>query len=150
MSIKLAGDLRARRRMSFKTPSADYVRKKLSKRGDDSRYFGADPAVRLVFQQWPKNVDEQHVLVKVVVLDRLYSTKVFRIYDVRNHIVSLNIDERLAKGDEGLVNDIADTRFEGTPRWMLSFASKYCAWHRPESFQIFDGIVERMLLAYKR
>ena len=33
---------------------------------------------------------------------------------------------------------------------LLSFASKYCHWHEPERFQIFDKRVADMLLAYRR
>ena len=136
--------------MRLLEPSPDYVREILgdAKHDKDDRYFGADPALRLVFDQWPANLDPYHVLVKVVVLDRLYSTHVFKVYLVRNHILNLQIDKRLAAGDPTLVNELADVRLDGKRRWLISFASKYCAWHRPDSFQIFDSSVERILREY--
>ena len=95
----------------------------------EARYFGADPAVRIAFAQWPRNNDPHQVLVKVVVLNRLYSTNIYDVYGVRDHILAMRIDDRLSSGDPTLVNDLADYRGGVKARSIISFASKYCAWH---------------------
>jgi hypothetical protein len=136
--------------MALRQPTSQYVRSVIRRAKGDSRYFGADPAVRLVFETWPKNTDGDQVLIKCVVLNRLYSTNIFDIYSLRDHILRLDIDARLARGDPSLVNALADFRRGRKKRWLISFASKYCAWHRPEAFQIFDGLVEWILLEYKK
>lgn len=34
-------------------------------------------------------------------------------------------------------------------RHNYSFATEYCAWHRPEHYPMFDDFVRRMLVAYR-
>ena len=33
---------------------------------------------------------------------------------------------------------------------MFSFASKYCSWHDPQNYPLYDYYVEKLLLAYRR
>ena len=59
------------------------------------------------------------------------------------------VDERLAHGDLSLVSDIAQMKFGEKSRFNLSFASKYCSWHQPTPYQIYDGVVNQMLWNYQ-
>lgn len=136
--------------MALTEPVPAYVRTVLDNKAQDEWYFGVDSAVRLVFNQWPRNTDPHEVLVKVVVLNRLYSTNVLDVQGLRDHILELKVDGRLDVGDQTVVNALADFRKGERPRWLMSFASKYCAWHRPDSFQMFDSFVERVLAEYNR
>lgn len=50
-------------------------------------------------------------MIKAAVLNKFYSTNIYKIFDVAKHIESLNnnkpsIDERLNNGDITLVDDI--------------------------------------------
>ena len=67
------------------------------------------------------------------------------------HILSLDIDNRLYKGDISLVSDIASGHGvkgsrNGKEKFFYSFATKYCSHHQPELFPIFDSYVEKLLI----
>ncbi len=136
--------------MSLHKPTATYIRDRLTKTRGMDRYFGADPAVRLVFQQWPDNDEHAHVLAKVTVLNALYATNIFNVYPVVDRILSLKLDGRLRDGDETLVADVSRVKLGKKTRTLLSFGSKYCAWHQPDRFQIFDSRVEWILWEYRK
>lgn len=108
-----------------------------------------EKAVRQVFQQWPGNAILEQVLVKVTVLNRLYNTNVFDVYRMSNHIMNLRFDERLEKGDLGLVDSVRRGHGvftkRGNERDFYSFATKYCHWHRPDSFPIYDSFASQAL-----
>ena len=61
----------------------------------------------------------------------------------------MRVDERLAHGDLSLVSDIAQMKFGEKSRFNLSFASKYCSWHQPTRYQIYDGVVNQMIWSYQ-
>ncbi|MGD0769572.1 MAG: hypothetical protein ABSB42_15425 [Tepidisphaeraceae bacterium] len=63
--------------------------------------------------------------------------------------MELKIDDRLRAGDPTLVDEIAQVKFSEKTHHLFSFATKYCAWHQPDKFQIFDSHVEQMLWAYR-
>jgi hypothetical protein len=135
--------------MKIPCPTADYMRSRILLFDENPRYFGADATVKLVFEQWPYNSDPRHILTKVVVLNRLYSTGILNEYAVAEHIMQSKIDSRLVGGDLSLVNDVAGVSFSERKISFLSFSSKYCAWHQPDKFQIFDSFVEYMLWEYQ-
>jgi hypothetical protein len=136
--------------MSVPRPSADYVRRRLPSKGKEDEYWEADLALAPVFARWPENRDLGQVLAKVTLLNALYATRIMNVYPVAHRILDLDIDERLRSGDSSLVADIANTRDGDKKRFRLSFATKYCAWHEPEKFQIFDSNVAWMLCEYRR
>lgn len=61
------------------------------------------------------------------------------------HILELNIDQRLAKHDPTLVDDIAKVNISGKDKYFYSFASKYCSHHQPIEYPIYDSYVEKVL-----
>jgi hypothetical protein len=134
----------------MKEPTGQYVRKRLDQSHGQDIYFRADPAMRAVFAACRSNSDDGCVIAKVAVLNALYATRIMNIYPVVNRILELDVDARLAAGDEKVVNEIAWVKLGKKKRMLLSFASKYCHWHEPERFQIFDSRVEAMLLKYRR
>ncbi|MBI1901796.1 MAG: hypothetical protein HYS13_11885 [Planctomycetia bacterium] len=136
--------------MGLTEPTLDYVQQRLCELEGDERFYGAERAVGLVFAQWPHNREFEHVLVKTIVLNRLYSTSIYDVWTVAKHILDLGIDERLRQGDVSLVHDMASVSFKEKPRFVLSFATKYCSWHEPERFQIFDSNVKWLLWEYQR
>ncbi len=49
-----------------------------------------------------------------------------------------------------LVDDIADVTFTGgVSKRLYSFATKFCAWHRAELFQIYDRYVDDVLWSHQ-
>jgi hypothetical protein len=134
---------------SIPKPTRQYVSGRMSEFDNNPRYFGAERTVQLAFGQWPRNDVCEQVLLKTIVLNRLYSTNIFDVFTVANHIVALKIDERLWVGDAAIVDMIADVKFEANSRYLYSFSSKYCAWHSPNHFQIYDSYVDWLLCLYQ-
>ncbi len=129
-------------------PTPEYVTSRLPLFDD---YADADAALELVFKTWPANTSLPEVLTKVVTLNRLYSTSVFDVHGVAKHLLQLNIDEALRAGDRKLVSRIATfTLSNGKLRNNYSFATKYCAWHNPDAFQIYDSRVDEAMWHYKK
>lgn len=131
-------------------PTIEHVNALLTRFNADDRYFGADRAIQLVIDQWPLNEVFDHVLIKAVLINRLYSTNIYNIYGAANHIVNLHIDDQLQRGDSSLVDKIARMEVSNGERINLAFAAKYCAWHQPDKFQIFDNLVADLLCKYRR
>ncbi len=102
-----------------------------------------------LFKTFPKNNNLQNVLVKVSCLNDFYSTNIKDTFSVAKVIFDLHIDDRLQTGDLNLVNDIAEKTKENAHRREYSFASKYCSFHKPEIYPIFDSRNETMLKFYK-
>ena len=96
---------------------------------------------KLFFYTYPNNIDINDILIKCSSLNDFYSTNIFKIYAVATHILSLNIDERLRKGDPTLVDDIAKVTISGKSKYFYSFASKYCSHHNPYEYPIYDSYV---------
>jgi len=136
--------------MKYPMPTLTRARRLLAKHGGSRRYYGADPAVGLIFNAWPRNAVYEEILVKVIVLNRLYSTNIYNVYGVAEHIHRLDIDDRLASGDETLVWDVTHAAFAPDQNFAFySFATKYCAWHRPEVFVIYDSYVDDVLWTHQ-
>lgn len=91
-------------------PSRDEVEKYLLKWRQLEKYYNQERALNnLFFDLCPKNDDIEDILLKCSTLNDFYTTNIFDINAVANHILSLEIDERLEKGDLSLVEDIAKT-----------------------------------------
>ena len=114
-------------------------------------YFVEDNRALHYFQINPTNTELQDVLLKV---------REIRDEDLIGqeaedamvaHIVSLNIDANLQSKDHQIVMDIASLEFRGQPRFYYAFATRYCCYHHPEIYPIYDLLIEQFLrLHYKR
>jgi hypothetical protein len=98
--------------------------------------------------QFPRNTDIRQVLLKVLVLNKLYSARVNDndVEPLACHIVGLGIDPILDKGELEAVSRIAACP---NLKEYLSFASKFCSWHNPTAYPIYDGNVRACLWSYK-
>ena len=94
-----------------------------------------------------KNDNIEDILIKCSSLNDFYSTNIFDIHTVAQHILSLHIDARLENGDHSLVNDIAHVEVNGKDHFFYSFATKYCSHHQPERYAIYDSYVENVLVS---
>lgn len=130
-------------------PSRTEVEKYLNRWNSLENYVLQENALdKLFFKVYPKNKDINNILVKASVLNDFYSTNIFKIFSVAKHILKLNIDKRLKKGDTTLVNDIAKVNINGVEKNFYSFATKYCSHHYPKLFPIYDSYVEKVLLYF--
>jgi hypothetical protein len=134
------------------TPTADLVRAAVQRFDDENPVV--ETALRDLFRQYPLNNNEAHVLLKVVALNRLYSTNIYAVHAMAHHIFQQagEIDSALATGSPVVVDKIASItiRATGKKRTNYSFASKYCSWHRPDKYPIWDSRVRAYLQSLRR
>ena len=129
-------------------PTENIVNHYLNEWSKLENYVAQESALESLFQRIaPLNTSLDLVLIKVTTLNEFYSTRIpFKfIYSVAQHIVNLNIDDRLMIGDDTLVRDVANT----AGRFEYSFATKYCSHHNAEMFPIYDNYVNRLLCHYR-
>lgn len=106
---------------------------------------------KLFHRTYPRNDDMDEILVKVAALNDFYSTNIYNIFAVAQHIKGIaRLDERLQKGDESLVSDIANVSINGKARFFYSFASKFCSHHNDKDFAIYDSFVDKMLTHFQK
>ena len=94
-----------------------------------------------------RNDNIEDILIKCSSLNDFYSTNIFDIHTVAQHILSLKIDERLEDGDLSLVDEISHVEVNGKVHTFYSFATKYCSHHNPERYAIYDSYVEKVLIS---
>jgi hypothetical protein len=106
---------------------------------------------KLFLYTFTDNSDLDNILIKCSTLNDFYSTNIFDIHSVAQHIYKLNIDQRLKNGDLSLVNDIAHVKVgeNSSPRFFYSFATKYCSHHQPLKYAIYDSYVEKVFVELK-
>lgn len=111
-------------------------------------------ALEELFKLYPENADSKQVLLKVIAVNTLYRTNIFAVMTVAEHIARNvpDIDISLRSGDPEVVEKIARIKVgsEGKERNFFSFASKYCSWHNPGAFPIYDSRVEKYLWALQK
>ncbi len=84
------------------------------------------------------NVNEDTVLTKVVLVDRLYHTNIWYPTDIAEQICQQgDWDEKLEQANIGLV-ETAEFKDGWGKRKLISFASKYCHFHKRDVFPIYD------------
>lgn len=98
-----------------------------------------------VCKQYPNNNNLEEVLIKCAVIDKLSSTNVFDLCTMAKHIVGKHIDEKLKNRNYSVIKDIAELEIGGKKHIFYSFASKYCHYHNPENFAIYDSYVVKVL-----
>ena len=125
---------------------------------NDKAYGDEFKLVEKVLNQYPKNDDVNIVAMKIALIDVTNSTHLHQhkqninLYQLAKFITNsqLKFDDRVEKGDETLVNDIA--RNNGSKN-LFSFASKYCYYHNSmvyhgDDYAKYDGIVNKCLPLY--
>lgn len=101
---------------------------------------------RLFRETLKENKDIHDILVKCSTLNGLASTVIYEVQYVAERILKLNIDNRLEQGDLSLVKDIASRKGDpALPKTLYSFASKYCSYHQPDKYSIYDRYVALVL-----
>lgn len=132
-------------------PTSDAVRNAEERFDKENRAI--EDALGGLFTQFPENKKTDHVLLKVTVLNQLYFTRiplyskrVPTVFEVVDHIVGLNIDSALNLSAPDLVYKIARTEVANKKvHFNYSFATKYCSWHNPDCYPIYDSRVDECL-----
>ncbi|MBR4453947.1 MAG: hypothetical protein IKS33_06790 [Bacteroidales bacterium] len=116
-----------------------------------SDYAIQEKVLDCVFSQYPRNTDYNVVLLKVTLLNQFYSTGIRDVKSVARHIVTCKIDAELAKGKPDVVHKIALVK-HGKNQTLInhfSFATKYCSFHQPNFYPIYDDYVYSVLSKLK-
>ncbi len=105
--------------------------------------------VRSLFALYPSNIAEHEVLAKVVVLNQLYSARVLDMHvkGLSKRIVASGLDRLLTEGSGEAVNAICACC---NGKRYYSFATKYCSWHKPDFYCMWDGNVDEALWRYNK
>ena len=133
-------------KVNIPTPCEKEVEKYLKRWESMADYASQEAALdKLFFTFAPENTNIEDILLKVSTLNDFYSTNIFSVFPVAEHILSLNIDERLKQGHPDLVDDIKEVN----GRNHYSFATKYCSHHNPLEYPIYDSYVDKILRHFR-
>jgi hypothetical protein len=109
-----------------------------------------ETALAELLRAFPQNTNPAHVLIKVVALNRLYSTNILAVETVAQHVATIrNLDQLLHEGSPEALDLISQVKIGDAIRFFFSFASKYCNWHNPTAYPILDENVDVCLWTYK-
>lgn len=140
--------------IALQTPTNKLIDEYIDKFNKDERYYLADQAIIKLFQKFPENKNLEDILLKISVINDLYSTNIFATFIMARHIQHLDIDNELHKGNPSIVTKISsghNIRAKKTDREInfYSFATKYCNWHNKDAYPIYDSFVDKILIAYR-
>lgn len=116
----------------------DALKKYLSIFADQEMYFVNDVRNLELFQKIPLNVNEEDVRTKISAINDTDIRHLSVQEEMISHILKLNIDDRLKRGDLSLVEDIAHLSVKGHTHHLLHFASVYCNYHKPDVYPIYS------------
>ena len=120
-------------------PCPEEVRRYLAQWRERKNYQWQEEALGRLFQDYaPGNRDIRDILLKDAALNDFCSANIFPIFPLAEHILALDIDQRLSSGDPGPAEDLKTVEDNGKVRRFYSFATKYCRHHRPEEFPLSD------------
>ncbi|MBI2681652.1 MAG: hypothetical protein HYX26_00265 [Acidobacteriales bacterium] len=131
-------------------PTIELIHSAVSSFKSDPNAGLTDRAIQLLVTQFPSNTSVDAILLKVTAINSLYSTNMYAVVAMAEHIAGLGIDTDLRVGSHDVVERIATVWIGGKKRRNYSFASKYCSWHNPDLFPIFDSQVDNSLWAYRK
>lgn len=135
-------------------PTKELIQEYIGRFESNDRYKHADRAIIQLFTQFPDNTSLEEIILKVSVINELYSTSIYSVFRMAQHILQCDIDKDIRNGDHIAIAKIATghnirTQKHNTEINFYSFATKYCHWHKQNHYSIYDSFVEKTLLAYK-
>ena len=111
-------------------------------------------ALDALFSAYPKNTCSWQVLLKVTALNALYKTRIMNVYPVVETILGVGrkLDSLISRCDPAAVDLTKMVKFEKRDKTInfFSFASKYCHFHRPDRYPIYDQYVDAALRKLRR
>lgn len=115
------------------------LKKYLALFADQEMYFVNDTRNLELYKSSPSNKNADDIRTKIsAISDDPEIQQLTNVEELIAHILKLNIDDRLQRGDLTLVEDIAHVTIQGNPKNLLHFASVYCNLHRPEIYSIYS------------
>lgn len=136
-------------------PTKALVEKFVTEYKNDFHYSHADELQCKLTEQFTG--DYESILSAVIFLNQIYSTNIYSVYGIADHIYSKRdtIIPAIKAGKTDAVSMIAQGHGivrEGKEKEIVfySFATKFCNHLNSEVYSIFDSHVEKMLKAYNR
>lgn len=136
-------------------PTKALVEKFVTEYKNDFHYSHADELQCRLTEQFTG--DYESILSAVIFLNQIYSTNIYSVYGIADHIYSKRdtIIPAIKAGKTDAVSMIAQGHGivrEGKEKEIVfySFATKFCNYLNPAVYSIFDSHVEKMLKAYNR
>ena len=80
-------------------PTNQIIDNYLEKFNNSERYFLADKAIENLFEKFPHNKTLEDVILKISVINDLYSTNIFGTFAIAKHILNLQVDNRIQSGE---------------------------------------------------
>jgi hypothetical protein len=121
------------------TPFEISLKKYLEIFGGQEMVFINDTRNLELFAKNPANKTEEDIRMKVSALSDDHEIKQLPGHNlIVEHILKLNIDDRLNKNDLTLVEDISTLKINGVDHHLLHLASLYCCLHKPDVFPIYS------------
>ena len=110
-------------------------------------YFTGDDKTLRFFHGNGTNTDLENVILKIAALNNHVVTQNNLELTIARHIISINPDPRLTNGDTSVVNELVpvDIRQEFQ---CYSFATRYCSWHFPNLYPVYDELIEQTVSEY--
>ena len=133
-------------------PGISEVTKYLKEWKKLEKYTSQERALNKLFLELlPGNSEITDILLKASCLNDFYSTNIFAIHSVAEHILSVkDLDKRLKSGDINLVSELEEVKIGDNKRYFYSFETKYCSHHNPIAFPIYDSYVEKVLVYFNK
>ena len=118
----------------------------------DREYRLEEDALGQLWTKFPGNTETSQVLLKVLALNKLYSTRINDkdVEPMARHISGLDLDPLLEKRSLEAVKQIANCPGLNVK---YSFATKFCSWctwRTMDAYPIYDGNVDRCLWCYRK
>jgi hypothetical protein len=116
------------------------------------RYSVADQAIKKMLAVFPSNSYLPDVIAKVGLIKTLYATPIYDVFGIAERICAYReFDSLIANGDPKAVEVIRHghqikNRSTGKEWDFYSFATKYCSFHNPALYPIYDNMVAGLLL----
>lgn len=141
-------------KMKINRPTKYGVDKCLGFWRNEANFYKPEEALTRLFGDYRLNSDISAILAKVYAINDAFGTAVYWQIIIAEHIERQNIDEGLSVGDLFVVDRIrlghGIKTSKGRERNLYSFATKYCAFHNPEKYPMFDSNVERALRYFNK
>jgi hypothetical protein len=130
-------------------PTVELVEAECRKFDSDASTKLGEEAIAQLREQFPRNTEVSHVLLKILVLNKVYSTRIddMEVWPLARHIAGLGIDSLMDQGDAAAVIRIYKC---ANLRMYYSFATKFCSWHNPTAYPIYDRYTDVCLWAYRK
>jgi hypothetical protein len=136
---------------NFELPNSKGVAKACKQFNSENKII--EDALTELFAKYPRNTIEAQVLLKIVMLNDLYSTQIPtrapdrpNVFDIAECIPNLKLDQAFKEGSLDIVNVISTTQFPGKRKInRFSFATKYASWHRQDAYPMWDRNVQKYL-----